>query len=131
MSSAKLSSNRSLNARFLIRLAAPERSQSECCNKSRLLKERKESVQAGLIVGGIVLFLFAGFAAVAGLKNTLCLFGGMGLFALLRWANVSETDLHEKIEIPTDFGETLSWKYLCFVRENPIIWNVPTEILYN
>ena len=99
-------------------------------NKSRLLKERKESVQAGLIVGGIVLFLFAGFAAVAGLKNTLCLFRGMGLFALLRWANVSETDLHEKIEIPTDFGETLSWKYLCFVRENPIIWNVPTEILY-
>lgn len=45
-------------------------------------------------------------------------------------ANVSEKDLYEKGEIPTDFGETLSWKYLCFVRENPIVWNVPTEILY-
>lgn len=29
-------------------------------------------------------------------------------------------ELCEKREIPTDFGETLSWKYLCFVRENPI-----------
>ena len=50
---------------------------------------------------------------------------------MMSWANVSEKDLREKGEIPTDFGETLSWKYLCFVRENPIIWNVPTEILYN
>ena len=49
---------------------------------------------------------------------------------MMSWANVSEKDLREKGEIPTDFGETLSWKYLCFVRENPIIWNVPTEILY-
>ena len=49
---------------------------------------------------------------------------------MMSWANVSETDLHEKGDIPTDFGETLSWKYLCFVRENPITWNVPTEILY-
>ena len=45
---------------------------------------------------------------------------------MMSWANVSETDLHEKGDIPTDFGETLSWKYLCFVRENPITWNVPT-----
>lgn len=49
---------------------------------------------------------------------------------MMCWANVSEKDLREKGEIPTDFGETLSWKYLCFVRENPITWNVPTEILY-
>lgn len=49
---------------------------------------------------------------------------------MMSWANVSETDLREKGEISTDFGETLSWKYLCFVRENPIIWNIPTEILY-
>lgn len=45
-------------------------------------------------------------------------------------ANVTEKDLCEKGEISTDFGETLSWDYLCFVRENPIIWNIPTEILY-
>ena len=49
---------------------------------------------------------------------------------MMEWANVSEKDLYEKKEISTDFGETLSWKYLCFVRENPIAWNVPTEILY-
>ena len=34
------------------------------------------------------------------------------------------------MEIPTDFGETLSWKYLCYVREHPISWRVPTRILY-
>lgn len=49
---------------------------------------------------------------------------------MMSWENVSEKDLREKGEISTDFGETLSWKYLCFVRENPITWNVPTEILY-
>ena len=49
---------------------------------------------------------------------------------MLSWANVSEKDLFERGEIPTDFGETLSWDYLCFVRDNPIKWNVPTEILY-
>lgn len=49
---------------------------------------------------------------------------------MMSWANVSENDLREKKEIPTDFGETLSWKYLCFVRENPIKWNIPTEILF-
>jgi len=49
---------------------------------------------------------------------------------MMGWANVSEEELREKGEIPTDFGETLSWEYLCFVRENPITWNVPTEILY-
>ena len=49
---------------------------------------------------------------------------------MMSLANVSEKNLCEKEEIPTDFGETLSWKYLCFVRENPIIWNAPTEILY-
>lgn len=49
---------------------------------------------------------------------------------MMSWANVSEKVLCEKGEVPTDFGETLSWKYLCFVRDNPIKWNVPTEILY-
>lgn len=49
---------------------------------------------------------------------------------MMGWAGVSERELCEKGEIPTDFGETLSWKYLCFVRENPINWNIPTEILY-
>ena len=38
--------------------------------------------------------------------------------------------LAEKQEIPTAFGETLSWKYLTYVRAHPIAWHVPTRILY-
>ncbi len=49
---------------------------------------------------------------------------------MMGWAKVSEAELRERGEILTSFGETLSWKYLCFVREHPIIWRVPTEILY-
>ena len=49
---------------------------------------------------------------------------------MMQWANVSEDELREKGEIETNFGETLSWKYLCYVRENPIQWNIPTHILY-
>ena len=45
-------------------------------------------------------------------------------------ANVSEEELSIKKEIETSFGETLSWEYLSYVRENPISWNIPTEILY-
>ena len=45
-------------------------------------------------------------------------------------ANVTEKILREEKEIATDSGEILSWKYLCYVRENPIVWNVPTHILY-
>ncbi len=49
---------------------------------------------------------------------------------MMQWANVTERELTEKGEIPTDFGETLSWAYLCYVREHPIDWRVPTRILY-
>ena len=49
---------------------------------------------------------------------------------LMSLAEVSEKELSEKGEIPTDFGESLSWDYLCFVRDNPITWDIPTDILY-
>ena len=49
---------------------------------------------------------------------------------MMQWANVTEQELAEQREIATDFGETLSWEYLCYVRQHPIIWNVPTCILY-
>ena len=49
---------------------------------------------------------------------------------MMQWANVTEDKLKEKDEIPTEFGEVLSYRYLRYVRENPIKWNVPTEILY-
>ena len=32
--------------------------------------------------------------------------------------------------IRTEFGEDLSWDYLCYVREHTIQWCVPTSILY-
>ena len=49
---------------------------------------------------------------------------------MMMWANVSEKELRERKEIVTDFGETLSWEYLCYVRKHPIRWNVPTCVLY-
>lgn len=49
---------------------------------------------------------------------------------MLQWAGVREQELAEKQEIPTAFGETLSWKYLTYVRAHPIAWRVPTRILY-
>lgn len=49
---------------------------------------------------------------------------------MMLWSNVTEKELAERNEIATDFGETLSWRYLCYVREHPIAWRVPTRILY-
>lgn len=45
-------------------------------------------------------------------------------------ANVTEDDLQQQQEIKTDFGETLSWEYLCYIRQHPIKWNIPTHIAY-
>ena len=49
---------------------------------------------------------------------------------MMLWANVTEDELQSKKEIPTAFGETLSWEYLCYVRKHPIKWSIPTCILY-
>ena len=49
---------------------------------------------------------------------------------MMMWAGVSEEELREKKTVPTNFGETLSWEYLCYVRENPLVWPIPTKILY-
>ena len=49
---------------------------------------------------------------------------------MLGWAGATEEELRAKGEIPTAFGETLSWDYLRYVREHPIRWTVPTHILY-
>ena len=49
---------------------------------------------------------------------------------MILWGNVTEEELCDKKEIQTDFGETLSWEYLCYVKEHPVTWNVPTHILY-
>ena len=50
---------------------------------------------------------------------------------MMRWANVSLSRLEQEKEIPTDFGQTLSWRYWQYARAHPIqTWNVPTQILY-
>lgn len=59
---------------------------------------------------------------VVDMENLIC--------KMMQWSNVTEQYLAEKREISTDFGETLSWEYLCYVRKHPIVWNVPTCILY-
>ena len=49
---------------------------------------------------------------------------------MMAWANVTEDELRVRGEIPTQFGETLSWDWLCDVRRHPLQWTVPTRILY-
>lgn len=49
---------------------------------------------------------------------------------MMQWADVSVDRLRAEKEIATSFGETLSWDYLCYIRENPLSWTVPTHILY-
>lgn len=50
--------------------------------------------------------------------------------SMMMWAGVTEQELEKKLEIPTEFGETLSWNYLTYVRAHPISWKIPTRILY-
>lgn len=50
---------------------------------------------------------------------------------MMGWANVTEETLRAQGEIPTNFGQTLSWPYLCWVRQHPLAaWQAPTSILY-
>ncbi len=44
--------------------------------------------------------------------------------------HITEDQLKKAGVIYTEFGETLSWEYLSYVREHPLRWNVPTEVLY-
>ena len=48
---------------------------------------------------------------------------------MMRRAGVTEAELEAKGVIRTDFGEELSWEYLRYVREHPIGWTAPTQIL--
>ena len=50
--------------------------------------------------------------------------------SMMHWANVTEEQLKQAGEISTSFGETLSWEYLCWVREHPLCWKAPTQVLY-
>ena len=50
---------------------------------------------------------------------------------MMGWAGVTREQLKAAGEIPTAFGETLSWKYLTYAAEKRITkWDSPTAILY-
>ena len=49
---------------------------------------------------------------------------------MMKCENVTEYELKLKKEIKTSFGESLSWKYLSYVRKNTIHWDIPTNILF-
>ena len=50
---------------------------------------------------------------------------------MMGWAGVTQEQLKAAGEIPTAFGETLSWKYLTFAEEHRIAkWDSPTALLY-
>jgi len=49
---------------------------------------------------------------------------------MMKWANVTESMLEDIGTIQTEFGETLSWEYLSWIRKHPLKWNIPTSILY-
>lgn len=50
---------------------------------------------------------------------------------MMKWECVSEERLEQEQEIETKFGETLSWRYLTYVKQHPInTWNTPTAIMY-
>lgn len=53
------------------------------------------------------------------------------ILTMMGWAGVTENQLQKQGEIATSFGQTLSWKYLCWVREHPVHhWTCPVRILY-
>ena len=49
---------------------------------------------------------------------------------MMTWAGVTAQELEARREIPTDFGETLSWEYYRWVCFHPVRWDKPTHILY-
>ena len=49
---------------------------------------------------------------------------------MMVWAGMTEAELAERGVIETSFGEILSWEYLRYVREHPVVWRAPTRILY-
>ena len=49
---------------------------------------------------------------------------------MMKREDVSDEELMDKGTIRISESEILSWDYLTWVRDHPIVWNVPTFILY-
>ena len=52
------------------------------------------------------------------------------IIEMINQEHISEKELFEKGIIETEYGETLSWEYLLWIRQNPVTWTIPTCILY-
>ena len=52
------------------------------------------------------------------------------ILGMMSQAGVSEEELREKKTISAGSGEDLSWDYLTYVRDHPVLWDAPTDILY-
>ena len=52
------------------------------------------------------------------------------ILGMMSASDVSEEELKAKGAVKTASGEEVSWEYLRYVREHPVKWSVPTEILY-
>ncbi len=52
------------------------------------------------------------------------------LNSMMEFSGVTEDELEKKKIIPTTLGEDLSWEFLSYVKNHPIEWNVPTEVIY-
>lgn len=50
---------------------------------------------------------------------------------MMQWAGVTKEELEAKKTIPTAFGQTLSWEYLLYAKQHPIMkWDSETKVLY-
>ena len=97
--------------------------------------ERKDSYESIVLVANSIGAFFSMNAGVDALiRKAYFISPIVDMERLIRdmmtWANVAEEELKAKRVISTSFGERLSWDYLCYVREHPVRWRVPTEILY-
>ncbi len=52
------------------------------------------------------------------------------ILGMMAGEGVSEDELKEKRIIPTGSGDDLSWEYLVYVRDHPVKWRVPTDIVF-
>lgn len=100
----------------------------------RLLAECRRGYDRVCLVANSIGACFALHAlSDAGIDRALLISPVVDMERLIRdmlgWAGATEEELRRRREIPTDFGETLSWDYLCYVRAHPIRWRVPTHIL--
>ena len=52
------------------------------------------------------------------------------ILGLLQEAGATEAQLQAAGQLPDARGGTLSWQYLCWVRQHPLQWNCPTQVLW-